>query len=181
MRLFGRKKASRTTDMDEKKDQGVAEPAVPVSATPVVPQAPTPEPAAAPTAAPAQSAAPSHSATPAVSATPAESAATDEKLTPEKLEEMVIDAMRTVYDPEIPVNIYDLGLIYDLRIDESNNVAVKMTLTTPMCPVAGQMPGMIEQAIRMVHAVNECEIDLIWEPPWNPDMMTEAARLQLNI
>ena len=109
------------------------------------------------------------------------SIAAESPITPEKLEELVIDALRTVYDPEIPVNIYDLGLIYDLRIDEGNKVAVKMTLTTPACPVAGQMPGMVEQAVRHVDNVAECEVDLVWDPPWNPDMMTEAARLQLNI
>jgi len=96
-------------------------------------------------------------------------------------EEMVVDAIRTVYDPEIPVNIYDLGLIYDLRIDEHNKVIVKMTLTTPACPIAGSMPGMVEQAVRHLDRVSDCEVELVWEPPWNPDMMTEAARLQLNI
>ena len=108
-------------------------------------------------------------------------AAENVKLTPEKLEEMVVDALRTVYDPEIPVNIYDLGLVYDLRVDEGGKVAIKMTLTTPMCPVAGSMPGMVERAVRCIHAVSDCAIDLIWDPPWTPDMMTEAARLQLNM
>jgi len=110
-----------------------------------------------------------------------QSAATAEKLSREKLEEMVIDAMRTVYDPEIPVNIYDLGLVYDMRVDDDGKVFIKMTLTTPMCPVAGSMPGMVEQAVRHVHAVTDCEVELVWDPQWNPDMMTEAARLQLNI
>jgi len=105
----------------------------------------------------------------------------DAPLSRERVEEMVMDAIRTVYDPEIPVNIYDLGLIYDLRVDEGNKVTVKMTLTTPACPIAGSMPGMVEQAVRRIDAVTECEVDLVWEPPWNPDMMTEAARLQLNI
>ena len=99
----------------------------------------------------------------------------------EKLEELVVDALRTVYDPEIPVNIYDLGLIYDLRIDEGNKVLVKMTLTTPACPVAGQMPSMVEKAVSHVDNIAECEVELVWDPAWNPDMMTEAARLQLNI
>ena len=103
------------------------------------------------------------------------------KLSKEKLEEMVVDALRTVYDPEIPVNIYDLGLIYDLSVGEGNKVSIKMTLTSPACPVAGQMPGMVEQAVRHVDAISDCDIDLVWDPPWNPDMMTEAARLQLNI
>jgi FeS assembly SUF system protein len=104
-----------------------------------------------------------------------------EAVSREKLEELVVDALRTVYDPEIPINIYDLGLIYDLRIDDDNKVTVQMTLTTPACPIAGQMPGMVEQAVRHVDPVTECEVDLVWEPAWNPDMMTEAARLQLNI
>ncbi|RMF23826.1 MAG: SUF system Fe-S cluster assembly protein [Deltaproteobacteria bacterium] len=104
-----------------------------------------------------------------------------EKLSREKLEELVVDALRTVYDPEIPVNIYDLGLIYDLRVDESGAVSIKMTLTTPMCPIAEAMPGMVEHAVRFVHGVTSCDIDLVWDPPWTPDMMTEAARLQLNI
>jgi FeS assembly SUF system protein len=117
------------------------------------------------------------------SAVPASQApvASGEPLTREKLEELVVDALRTVYDPEIPVNIYDLGLIYDLRVGDDNKVAVKMTLTTPACPIAGQMPGMVEQAVRHVDNVTDCEVDLVWDPPWNPDMMTEAARLQLNI
>ncbi|RMD86307.1 MAG: SUF system Fe-S cluster assembly protein [Candidatus Dadabacteria bacterium] len=104
-----------------------------------------------------------------------------EKLSREKLEELVIDALRTVYDPEIPVNIYDLGLIYDLQVEESGFVRIKMTLTTPMCPIAEAMPGMVEHAVRLVHGVTGCDIQLVWDPPWTPDMMTEAARLQLNI
>jgi metal-sulfur cluster biosynthetic enzyme len=72
-------------------------------------------------------------------------------------------------------------LIYDLRIEEGNKVVVKMTLTTPACPIAGSMPGMVEQAVRRLDTVGDCEVELVWEPPWNPDMMTEAARLQLNI
>jgi len=108
-------------------------------------------------------------------------ASNPEKLSREKLEELVVDALRTVYDPEIPVNIYDLGLIYDLQVDDSGVVRIKMTLTTPMCPIAEAMPGMVEHAVRFVHGVTACEIDLVWDPPWTPDMMTEAARLQLNI
>jgi FeS assembly SUF system protein len=111
----------------------------------------------------------------------ADSPEVGQELSTEKLEEMIVDAIRTVYDPEIPVNIYDLGLIYDLRVEGGGRVSVKMTLTTPHCPVAGSMPGMVEQAVRMVHAVKDCDIELVWDPPWNPDMMTEAARLQLNI
>jgi len=104
-----------------------------------------------------------------------------EKLSREKLEQLVVDALRSVYDPEIPVNIYDLGLIYDLTVTEEGAVAVLMTLTTPACPIAEQMPGMVEHAVRFVHGVTACDIQLVWDPPWTPDMMTEAARLQLNI
>jgi FeS assembly SUF system protein len=117
----------------------------------------------------------------APAASQAQSSDCDGPISREKLEEMVVDAIRTVYDPEIPVNIYDLGLIYDLRVDESNKVMIKMTLTTPACPIAGQMPGMVEKAVTYLDAVSGCEVELVWDPAWNPDMMTEAARLQLNI
>jgi FeS assembly SUF system protein len=97
------------------------------------------------------------------------------------LEDRIVEAMRTIYDPEIPVNIYDLGLIYDLQIAEGNKVSVKMTLTAPGCPVAGEMPGWVETTVLGVSDVTECDVELVWEPQWNPDMMTEEARLTLNI
>jgi FeS assembly SUF system protein len=100
---------------------------------------------------------------------------------PPNLETEVIEAMRTVFDPEIPVNIYDLGLIYDMQIAEGGNVKVKMTLTAPACPVAGEMPGMVSRAIRTVEGVTECDVELVWDPPWNPDMMSADARLTLNM
>ncbi len=100
---------------------------------------------------------------------------------PASLETEVIEAMRTVYDPEIPVNIYDLGLIYDMQISEGGVVKVKMTLTAPACPVAGEMPGMVARSIRTVEGVTDCDVELVWEPPWNPDMMAESARLTLNM
>jgi FeS assembly SUF system protein len=100
---------------------------------------------------------------------------------PLSLEAEIIEAMRTVYDPEIPVNIYDLGLIYDMQIAEGGIVKVKMTLTAPACPVAGEMPGMVARSIRTVEGVTECDVELVWEPPWNPDMMAESARLTLNM
>jgi FeS assembly SUF system protein len=107
--------------------------------------------------------------------------ASGKEIGPDQLEEFVVDALRSVYDPEIPVNIYDLGLIYDLRIEEGGKVKIKMTLTAPACPVAGEMPGMVEMAARQVEGVTACEVELVWDPAWNPDMMSEAARLQLNI
>ena len=96
------------------------------------------------------------------------------------LEFRVIDALRTCYDPEIPVNIYELGLIYKIEIDSSDNVTIRMTLTSPMCPVAGSLPGEVEQKVQSIQGVNSARVDLVWDPAWNPSMMTEAAKLQLG-
>jgi len=98
------------------------------------------------------------------------------------LRERVIAALRTVYDPEIPVNIYDLGLIYALEIDESlGRARVLMTLTAPGCPVAQTFPGTVQDAVRAVEGVNDAQVELVWEPPWGPDRMSEAAKLQLGM
>lgn len=98
------------------------------------------------------------------------------------LETRVIAALRTVYDPEIPVNIYDLGLIYRLEADETTGrVQVQMTLTAPSCPVAESLPGNVEYVVRTVEGVSDVELELVWEPPWSPAMMGEAARLQLGM
>ena len=97
------------------------------------------------------------------------------------LEGQVKDAMRTVHDPEIPINIYDLGLIYDLRIEPTGKVQVQMTLTAPSCPEAELIPSRVEQAIREVPGVSDVKVELVWEPPWTSQKMTEAARLQLGI
>lgn len=99
----------------------------------------------------------------------------------EVLKEAVITALKGVFDPEIPVNIYDLGLIYDVIIDEEQHVDVKMTLTTPGCPVAQTFPGTVEQAVNQVAGVKDCTVELVWEPPWSNDRMSEAARLELGI
>ncbi len=117
--------------------------------------------------------------TPSEDAAGAEGQAAD--ATPAAIEAAIIAHLRTVYDPEIPVNIYDLGLIYDISVQESGDVAIKMTVTAPGCPVAGEMPGMVELATRRVEAVAACDVELVWDPPWNPDMMTEDAKLTLNI
>lgn len=91
-------------------------------------------------------------------------------------------ALREVYDPEIPVNIYELGLIYKVDIDyDTNNVFVEMTLTAPGCPVAGEMPGMIHDAIATVEGIGEITVELVWEPAWDPSKMAETAKLQLNM
>ena len=93
----------------------------------------------------------------------------------------VIAGVREVYDPEIPLNIYDLGLIYRVDINEESAVAIDMTLTSPMCPVAGSLPGEVEMAARGVDGVAEVVVELVWDPPWGPEVMSEAARLELGI
>ena len=93
----------------------------------------------------------------------------------------VVEALKQVYDPEIPVNIYDLGLIYELDVDEAaGSVHVKMTLTAPGCPVAQTFPATVESAVRGVEGVREVTVELVWDPPWTPERMSEAARLQLG-
>ena len=99
----------------------------------------------------------------------------------EFLKREVIEMLKTVYDPEIPVNIYELGMIYDVEVTESNNVIIKMTLTTPACPVAESLPGDVRQRIKGIDGVNEVFVDLVWDPPWNMDMMSDEAKLQLGM
>lgn len=99
----------------------------------------------------------------------------------EALKEAVISGLKTVFDPEIPVNIYDLGLIYDIQIDEKDDVHIQMTLTSPGCPVAQTFPGTVEQAVNQVEGVNDCTVELVWDPPWSNDRMSEVARLELGM
>ena len=90
-------------------------------------------------------------------------------------------ALSSVYDPEIPVDIYQLGLVYEVALNEANDARICMTLTTPGCPVAGSMPAMVEYAVAsMVDGIGDVEVELVWDPPWNPDMMSEAAQLELG-
>jgi FeS assembly SUF system protein len=96
------------------------------------------------------------------------------------LRQAIIDVLKTVYDPEIPVDIYELGLIYSLEIDEENHVKVVMTLTSPMCPVAETLPPEVEQKIQAVPGVAHVDLELTWEPAWDPSRMSEAAKLELN-
>ena len=96
------------------------------------------------------------------------------------LKEKVIDEIKKIYDPEIPVNIYELGLIYDVSIIEKN-VKVKMTLTTPNCPVAESLPKEVKESIMEIDGVDKVDLDLVWEPPWDKSMMSEAAKLELNL
>lgn len=103
------------------------------------------------------------------------------KYNSELVKEAVITALKGVYDPEIPVNIYDLGLIYTVVVHDTGHVDVQMTLTTPGCPVAQTFPGTVELAVNQVEGVNDCTVELVWEPPWTQERMTEAARLELGI
>ena len=96
-------------------------------------------------------------------------------------EEALIEAIKTVYDPEIPVNLYDLGLIYRLDLADNGNVAIDMTLTAPACPVAGEMPYRVAHAVAAVPGVGEVEVRLVWEPPWNKDRMSDEAKLALDM
>ena len=96
------------------------------------------------------------------------------------LYEQVVEACRTVYDPEIPVNIYELGLIYTIDINDENEVDIKMSLTAPGCPVAGEMPGWVADAVEPIAGVKQVNVALVWEPPWGMDMMSDEARLELG-
>lgn len=96
------------------------------------------------------------------------------------LYEAIVEACRTVYDPEIPVNIYDLGLIYTIDISAENDVRILMSLTAPGCPVAGEMPGWIAEAVEPMAGVKHVNVELIWEPPWGMEMMSDEARLELG-
>ena len=98
-----------------------------------------------------------------------------------KLKEKIIGEIKKIYDPEIPVNIYDLGLIYDVKVDDKNNVDVKMTLTTPNCPVAESLPMEVENTVKEVKDVKKVNLELVWDPPWDKSMITEAGKLELNL
>jgi len=102
-------------------------------------------------------------------------------VTKDVIEEQVINALKHVFDPEIPVNIYDLGLIYDLKVDDGFNVYVLMTLTTPNCPIAEDMPGLVLEEIRKITHIKEVKVDLTFEPPWDKDRISEAALLELGL
>ena len=97
------------------------------------------------------------------------------------LEERIVSAIRTVYDPELPVNVYDLGLIYSIEQEKPGSVCIQMTLTAPACPVAGTLPGMVEQAVARLDEVDAVCVELVWDPPWTQDRMSDAARLELGL
>ena len=98
-----------------------------------------------------------------------------------ELKEKIIEEIKKIFDPEIPVNIYDLGLIYKIKVDDKNKVNIEMTLTSPNCPVAESLPNDVKDNIKKIEGVSEANVNVIWEPPWEKEMMSEAAKLELNI
>ena len=98
-----------------------------------------------------------------------------------ELKDKVIAEIKKIYDPEIPVNIYELGLIYDINIDKNNNVKIDMTLTSPNCPVAESLPNEVKNSVKEIKEVKDVDLKLVWEPPWDKSMMTESAKLELNL
>ena len=101
--------------------------------------------------------------------------------TKQELENRIFDVLYTIYDPEIPVNIYELGLIYEVNIDDGHHVHIKMTLTSPNCPAVELLPAEIEEKIKHIAGVQSVRIDVVWDPVWTPDRMSEAARLELGL
>jgi len=111
-------------------------------------------------------------------------ASSSSPMTPEELDALgqeLIAALKTVYDPEIPVDIYELGLIYKVDVADNKDVTIDMTLTAPGCPVAGEMPGMVKDAVKTVKGVGEVKVNMTFDPPWTPDRMSEEAKLELNM
>jgi FeS assembly SUF system protein len=105
----------------------------------------------------------------------------DEVRAREEIEKDVVEALKSIYDPEIPVNIYELGLIYNVDVRDDRSVEVRLTLTSPMCPVAGSLPPEVEAKVALVEGVTASTVDLVWDPPWEPSMMSEAAKLELGM
>ena len=98
-----------------------------------------------------------------------------------ELKDQIIDEIKKIYDPEIPVNIYELGLIYDIKVENKNTAKVKMTLTSPNCPVAESLPKEVKDSIMQVEGNDKVDLDLVWDPPWDKSMMSESAKLELNL
>jgi len=105
----------------------------------------------------------------------------DGSIDTEAVKEDIVKALKTVYDPEIPVDIYELGLIYEIKVEEDGNTHIEMTLTAPNCPAAGILPGQVESSARGVEGVYDVKLDLVFEPPWTPERMSEAAKLELGM
>ena len=97
------------------------------------------------------------------------------------LKEKIVSEIKKIYDPEIPVNIYELGLIYDISVNDKKEVHIKMTLTSPNCPVAESLPQEVKDSVKQLNGIEKVELDLVWVPPWDKSMMSEAAKLELNL
>jgi|TARA_X000001036_G_scaffold129597_1_gene122554 FeS assembly SUF system protein len=97
------------------------------------------------------------------------------------LKEKIVSEIKKIYDPEIPVNIYELGLIYDISVNDKKEVHIKMTLTSPNCPVAESLPQEVKDSVKQLNGIEKVELDLVWDPPWDKSMMSEAAKLELNL
>ena len=110
-----------------------------------------------------------------------EISATPNVVADQALFDRVVEALRTVYDPEIPVNIWELGLVYRIQTNDDASVAIDMTLTSPNCPVAGDMPNAVVRAVSAIEGVTGCTVDLVWEPPWDPSRMSDEAKVQLDM
>ena len=104
-----------------------------------------------------------------------------DKLNAQATEALIVEVLRTIFDPELPVNIYDLGLIYGVEVDAAGVATVQMTLTTPACPVAETLPPEVEAKVKSVDGVSDAHVELVWEPPWTPDRMTDAAKLDAGL
>ncbi|MDY0083349.1 MAG: iron-sulfur cluster assembly protein [Ignavibacteriaceae bacterium] len=102
------------------------------------------------------------------------------QISKQELEEKIIQMLKTCYDPEIPVDIFELGLIYEIAIDDDHRVNIKMTLTSPMCPVAGSLPPEVQEKIKTIPEVTDARVDVVWSPPWDKDMMSEVAKVELG-
>lgn len=102
------------------------------------------------------------------------------ELNKQELEEKIIQVLKTCYDPEIPVDIFELGLIYEIRIDDEANVNIKMTLTSPACPVAGSLPPEVQEKIRQIDEVKNVNVEVVWNPPWEKEMMSDIAKVELG-
>lgn len=108
------------------------------------------------------------------------SAKPSQEIDPQELEQRIINVLRTIFDPEISVNIYDLGLIYKLEVQPAGDVHIRMTLTSPMCPAGATLPYEVEQKVRQIPGVKQVKLELVWDPPYHPSMMSDAARIQLG-
>jgi len=98
-----------------------------------------------------------------------------------EIKNKIIEEIRKIYDPELPVNIYELGLIYDVQVENESRAKIKMTLTTPNCPVAESLPKEVKEGVMQVEGIKDVDLELVWDPPWNKDMMSDAAKLELNL